>query len=72
MSATETGVRDGTSNLGWLPGVLQRWSAHQGVGPEIVTEIVDAYCLTIATDAGNCYSNGDLTVVRLREGVSDY
>ena len=40
--------------------------------PEIVTEIVDAYCLTIATDAGNCYSNGDFTVVRLREGVSDY
>lgn len=35
--------------------------------PETVVEVVDDYSLTIRTDAGNVYGNGDFTIVRYAE-----
>jgi hypothetical protein len=34
---------------------------------ETVTEVVNEYDLTIATDKGNVYANGDFTIVRYAE-----
>ena len=37
--------------------------------PEIVVELVNAYDLTVKTDAGNVYANGDFVIVRYAEGA---
>ena len=39
--------------------------------PETVAEIADPYCLTVITTAGNCYRNGNFTVLRFADAVEN-
>lgn len=40
--------------------------ARDAGDPEVVVEVVNAYDLTVRTDAGNVYANGDYSIVRFR------
>lgn len=38
---------------------------------ETVADIADPYCLTVITTAGNCYRNGNFTVLRFADAVEN-